>query len=104
MGVDGQTGVAILAAFAAREVFVSTLATLREVTDEEAGDSFTLPQAISLLFFFMITLQCFSTVAVQAQESGRWSMALLQLGIFNTVGYLGAIFLYQVTQSLESDN
>jgi ferrous iron transport protein B len=103
MGLDGETGVAILAAFVAREVFVSTLAMVRSVEESDQvalSEVFNISQALSLMFFFMVALQCLSTVALQAKESGSWRMALSQLVIFNSIAYLGAIFIYQISQSL----
>jgi ferrous iron transport protein B len=103
MGLDGETGVAILAAFVAREVFVSTLAMVRSVEESDQvalSEVFNMSQALSLMFFFMVALQCLSTVALQAKESGSWRMALSQLVIFNSIAYLGAIFIYQISQSL----
>ena len=103
MGLDGETGVAILAAFAAREVFVSTLAmvrTLEESDDPALADIFGPPAALGLMFFFMVALQCLSTVALQAKESGSWKMALTQLAVFNLVAYAGAIVIYQTATFL----
>jgi len=103
MGLDGETGIAILAAFAAREVFVSTLAMIKSLEESDQValcKVFNIPQALSLMFFFTVALQCLSTVALQAKESGSWKMALAQLGVFNLVAYLGAVLIYQIAHSL----
>ncbi len=114
MGGDWRTGVGLISAFAAREVFVSSLAVLMQVsTDNEATlkDSliekmqaakapdgyplFTLASALGLIIFFALALQCLSTVAVSAKESGGWSFALMQLVVFNVVGYVVAVSVVQ---------
>jgi len=103
MGLDGQSGVAVLSAFAAREVFVSTLAMVRSVeeSDEHAlSEVFGIPASLGLMFFFMVALQCLSTVALQAKESGSWKMAITQLAVFNSVAYLGAVTIYQIANYL----
>lgn len=109
MGGDWRTGVGILAAFAAREVFVSTLATLfgmeeeggafletlKGATRKDGQLLFSVPSIWALVIFFIIALQCLSTVAVQASETRSWSFALLQLGVFNLAAYILAILVYQ---------
>ena len=114
MGGDWRTGVGLISAFAAREVFVSSLAVVMQVaSDDEATlqssliekmqaakapngyPLFTLASAIGLIVFFMIALQCLSTVAVSARESSGWSFAIAQLVIFNAVAYVLAVGLVQ---------
>lgn len=114
MGGDWRTGVGLISAFAAREVFVSSLAVVMQVaSDNEATlqDSliekmqaakaptgyplFTLASALGLIVFFMIALQCLTTTAVAAKESGGWRFALTQLAIFNVVAYILAVALVQ---------
>lgn len=113
MGGDGRVGIAILAAFAAREVFVSTLAMIFEIESEElnaplleklqgatqvsTGEPlFSIPSVWALVIFFIIALQCLTTVATQAQEVNSWKFALTQLMVFNSVAYVLAICTYQV--------
>lgn len=115
MGVDWRVGFGLLSAFAAREVFVSSLALVFNVTTEgedetirgalfermqEARTSdgmpiFTLPSVIGLILFFMIALQCSSTVAVAGRESGSWRFAMMQLVILNLVGYVVSVGVVQ---------
>lgn len=114
MGGDWRTGVGLISAFAAREVFVSSLAVVMQVaSDDEATlkDSliekmqaakapngyplFTLASALGLIVFFMIALQCLSTVAIAVKEGGGWRFALTQLIIFNGVAYVIAVSLVQ---------
>lgn len=111
MGLDWRGGVGLIAAFAAREVFVSTLAVLYK-SDEEAGDAGLIEKLQSaqrsdgsliytpsvmwgLIFFFMIALQCLSTVGVMVKESQSWKLATLQLVVYNGVAYALAVLIVQ---------
>lgn len=114
MGVDWRVGVGLLSAFAAREVFVSSMAIVFNVTDKNENSQqesmlktmseavnikgekiFTLSSVMGLIVFFMIALQCMSTFAIQVRESGSMKMALTQLILFNVVAYLLAVTLVQ---------
>lgn len=120
MGADWRVGLGILSSFAAREVFVSTLASVFSVTENKSTDMhksllktmqtarfvnadgshskliFTLPSVLALLVFFMIALQCMATVGVAKNEFGNWKMALIQLLSFNAVAYVCAVIVYQI--------
>jgi ferrous iron transport protein B len=119
MGVDWRVGVGLMAAFAAREVFVSSLAvmfntanddesaqeqgllaTMREATNSKGQKIFTLSSVAGLLIFFIIALQCMSTVAVQARESGSIRFAVVQLVAFNIVAYVLAVVVVQGLRSI----
>jgi len=114
MGADWRIGVGLISAFAAREVFVASLAlifNLTEVANEGLQDSliatmktathpdgsplFTTSTVIGLLVFFMIALQCLSTVAVSGKESGSWKFSMIQLTVFTTVAWLVSVFVVQ---------
>jgi ferrous iron transport protein B len=154
MGGDWRTGVGLISAFAAREVFVSSLAVVFQVGDTQVGDTqvgspqagvpdanraaaagagaadaeaatadvparsketlqksllekmqsargpdgralFTLSSVLGLIVFFMIALQCLSTVTMAQRESGSWRFALGQLIVFNGVAYGLAIAIVQ---------
>ena len=113
MGGDWRTGVGLMSAFAARETFVSSLALVFQVTsDDEATlkDSllqkmqdakaptgfplFTLASSLGLILFFMIALQCLSTVSIAAREE-NWNFALMQLVVYNVVAYVLSVGLVQ---------
>lgn len=116
MGADWRVGVGVVSAFAAREVFVSSLAIVFNITAEDEADQesgllnemgravnastgqpvFTVASVSALLVFFMIALQCMSTVAVAFKEMKSVRFALVQLVSFNLVGYLLAVLVYQV--------
>lgn len=115
MGVDWRAGIGMLTAFAAREVFVSTLAVMYNIsedTDEETMQTtllskmqeatfesgeriFTPATVIGLLIFFMIALQCMTTVATAAKESGSWKFAIIQLVALNLAAYGLAVLAVQ---------
>ncbi|HRK09096.1 MAG TPA: ferrous iron transporter B [Pseudobdellovibrionaceae bacterium] len=117
MGGDWRTGLGLMTAFAAREVFVSSLAVIFAgsedlSTDEAEGMSqllgklrdaksdsgealFTLSSIIGLILFFMIALQCLSTFSVSWRESGSLKFALLQLICFNLVAYVVSVAAVQ---------
>ena len=115
MGVDWRVGVGLISAFAAREVFVSTMAItmsvanpdevsqqqslLKEMTTaKRASDGaliFTTASVWGLILFFMIALQCMSTFAVAQREMGSWSFAFTQLVVFNLFAYGVAVAVVQ---------
>lgn len=115
MGLDWRGGIGLLAAFAAREVFVSTLAVVYNVADadSEAGllnamsqaklsdgtPVFTVASSVGLILFFMVALQCLSTVGMMIRESNSYQVALIQLVAFNLFAYVLAV---AAVQSLKS--
>jgi ferrous iron transport protein B len=108
IGMDWRVGVSLIAAFAAREVFISSLALIFKVTDDndetmqqsmiesmrkaEVGNTgqklFTTATITGLIVFFVFALQCLSTVAVSRKETGGWRIPVLQLIIFTAGAYL----------------
>lgn len=114
MGGDWRVGLSLIAAFAAREVFVAALALIFNVTDPDeesmqnslltsmkaaTGPSgqplFTPASVLGLIVFFMIALQCLSTVAVARKESGSWKFATLQVVLFTAAAYVIAVAVVQ---------
>lgn len=107
IGMDWRVGVSLIAAFAAREVFVSSLALIFKVTDgnentlqesmlrsmrdAEVGNTgqklFTTATITGLIIFFVFALQCLSTVAVSKKETGGWRIPVLQVIIFTSLAY-----------------
>jgi ferrous iron transport protein B len=107
VGMDWRVGVSLIAAFAAREVFVSSLALIFKVTEDddsfqesmissmrqaelkETGEKlFTTSTIAGLIVFFVFALQCLSTVAVAKKETGSWRIPILQLVIFTLTAYI----------------
>ena len=106
IGMDWRVGVSLIAAFTAREVFVSSLALIFKVTGEgdtiqssmvramedakieDTGQKLFTPATIAgLIIFFLFALQCLSTVAVSRKETGSWRIPILQLVIFTSLAY-----------------
>lgn len=107
MGMDWRIGVSLVATFAAREVFVSSLALIFKVTDddetnhnslltamEEAKSDdtgqklFTTSTTIGLVIFFVFAMQCLSTVAISKKETGGWKIPILQIVVFTSLAYV----------------
>jgi ferrous iron transport protein B len=119
LGYDWQLTVGVLSSFAAREVFVSTMAVVTAAGDQDAAESetgleriatatrddgvtpvFTAPTSWSLLVFYVLAMQCLPTLAVTARESGDWRWAALQLGYMTVLAYAGAFIAYAITGGL----
>ncbi|HSP82679.1 MAG TPA: nucleoside recognition domain-containing protein, partial [Gillisia sp.] len=112
LGYDWKIGIAIVSSFAAREVFVGTLATIYSVgSDEEetiknrmagetnpvlGGPLFTFASGISLLLFYAFAMQCMSTLAVVKKETNTWKWPILQLVIMSGFAYVVALIAFQV--------
>ncbi len=112
LGYDWKIGIALLSSFAAREIFVGTLATIYSIGSEEEGSVInrlqsevkpgtTLPRfdiatCLSLLLFYAFALQCMSTVAIVRRETGSWKWPLIQFGAMLLVAYFSALIAYQV--------
>lgn len=102
LGFDWKIGIAIIASFAAREVFVGTMSTIYSVEGGEANEKglkaikFSYPTAFSLLIFYVFALQCMSTVAIVKQETGKWSIAGLQFLVFTGIAYLASFLTYSL--------
>ena len=116
MGFDGRTGTAILTSFAAREVFVGSMAQLFQVeeTDDEEGTRtsirerlaaetwadgtpmFGIPAVLALLIFYIYALQCLPTSAVVAREAGSWKWAIGQFVFMTLFAAAAALIVYQV--------
>jgi ferrous iron transport protein B len=111
LGFDWKIGIALITSFAAREVFVGTMATLYSV--EEDDDSslrekmaaakhsngskvYTLPAAFSLLLFYMLAMQCMSTLAVVKRETKSWKWPLVQLVYMTALAYGMSWLIYQL--------
>ncbi len=112
LGYDWKIGIALISSFAAREVFVGTLATIYSVDSENedtiknrmraeihpvTGEKvFNLASGISLLLFYAFALQCMSTLAIVKRELNSWKWPLLQLGIMSAIAYVIAMAAYQI--------
>ena len=114
MGADWRVGIGLVSAFAAREVFVSSMAVVFHIADQDeesmqgsllqkmseakndAGEKlFTISSVMGLIVFFMIALQCVATVGLARREFGSWRIAIAQLFLFNLFAYILAVSLVQ---------
>lgn len=112
MGYDWKIGIALLASFAAREVFVGTMATIyaQEETEdnaslrqtmlaakrEDGSPIYDLATGLSLMVFYAYAMQCMATVATVKREGGGWKMALTQLLMMTGLAYFAATLVYQL--------
>ncbi len=112
LGYDWKIGIALISSFAAREVFVGTLATIYSVGNDDvetikkrmAGEVnpvlgtplFNLASGISLLLFYAFAMQCMSTLAIVKRETNSWRWPMWQLISMTAVAYIVALTAYQV--------
>jgi len=117
LGYDWKTGIAIISSFAAREVFVGTMATLfrgredkpetirdvmkQKVNPETGKPLYGLPYALSLMIFYAYALQCMSTIAVMKRETGGWKWPLLQFATYLVLAWLSAWLVFNLTAALQ---
>ena len=114
LGYDWKIGIALLASFAAREVFVGTMATIysisgdfedvptvkerliKEKNPETGGVMFTPAVCYSLLIFYVFAMMCMSTIAVVQRETHGWKWPMIQLAYLMVLAYVSAFVVYQV--------
>ncbi len=114
LGFDWKIGIALITSFAAREVFVGTMATIYSV---EADDSnlasvrdkmlsaenpetglpvFTVAVAFSLMVFYAFAMQCISTIAIVYRETKSWTWPAIQFAYMTTLAYIASLIVYQL--------
>jgi ferrous iron transport protein B len=114
LGYDWKIGIALITSFAAREVFVGTMATLYSVggdVDEEnptlrnkmsaavrsdGSKVYTLATGVSLMIFYVLAMQCMSTLAVVKRETGSWKWPVIQFAMMTGIAYLLSFVAYQI--------
>jgi len=113
LGFDWKIGIALITSFAAREVFVSTMATIYGAADQENKTGivasmrrdinpstgkpvYTAATAISLLLFYVFAMQCMSTLAVVQRETGSWKIPLYQFLYMTGIAYVASFAAYQL--------
>lgn len=114
LGYDWKIGIAVVTSFAAREVFVGTLATIYNVgshSEEEltiknrmeaevnpvTGEKvFNFATGISLLLFYSFAMQCISTLAITKKETNSWKWPMIQLGFMTVFAYVTSLIAYQL--------
>ena len=113
LGFDWKIGIALITSFAAREVFVATMATiysigssddevtihdrLAEAKNPDTGTKvYTAATAASLLVFYVFALQCMSTLAVVRRETGGWKWPIVQFTFMGILAYLGSFVAFHI--------
>lgn len=118
LGYDWKIGIALITSFAAREVFVGTMATIYSVgtadedvmsirdrmqaqTEEGSEEPlYDLPFGLSLLVFYAFAMQCVSTLAVVKAETGSWKWPIIQFVMMTGLAYICSLAVYQLTNLL----
>lgn len=112
LGFDWKIGIAIVTSFAAREVFVGTMATLYSVGDDQnegplkekmraavrpdGTPVYTLATGVSLMLFYVFAMQCMSTLAIVKRETQTWKWPIIQLLYMTGLAYLMSLLAYQL--------
>ncbi|MFQ6614734.1 MAG: ferrous iron transport protein B, partial [Fidelibacterota bacterium] len=113
LGFDWKIGVGLVTSFAAREVLVSTLATIYNVADEQdevldlktalredrdpltGRPRYSILSALSLMVFFVFAAQCMATFAIVRHETNSWKWPLFMVTYLTTLAYVASLVLYQ---------
>ena len=113
LGFDWKIGIALITSFAAREVFVGTMATIysigsskddsstisEKMANEKRADGtpvYNTATALSLLIFYVFAMQCMSTLAVTKRETKSWKWAFIQFLFMSVLAYLSSFLVYQL--------
>ena len=113
LGFDWKIGIALISSFAAREVFVGTMATIYSIGSTENESTihdrmakeldpvtgmpvYSFATSLSLLLFYVFAMQCMSTLAVVARETKGWKWPLIQFTFMTALAYLSSLIVYQV--------
>jgi ferrous iron transport protein B len=111
LGYDWKIGIALITSFAAREVFVGTMATLYSVEEtdntslrqkmqaakrSDGSKVYTLPAALSLMVFYVLAMQCMSTLAVVKRETRSWKWPVFQFIYMTGLAYLFSFLVYHI--------
>lgn len=114
LGYDWKIGIALVSSFAAREVFVGTLATIYSVGNDDEDNTtikqrmaaeinpetglqrFNFPVGMSLLVFYAFAMQCMSTLAIVKRETNSWKWPLIQLFGMGVLAYVSAFITYTI--------
>jgi ferrous iron transport protein B len=114
LGFDWKIGIALLSSFAAREVFVGTMATIYSIGSASEDDSKSISErmkselrpdgtpmystatALSLLIFYVFAMQCMSTLAVVKRETKSWKWPIIQFIFMGAMAYLGSLLVFNL--------
>ena len=111
LGYDWKIGIALITSFAAREVFVGTMATLYSVEEDDntslreklnaavwpdGRKVYTLAAALSLMIFYVLAMQCMSTLAIVKRETGTWKWPVVQFFMMTGLAYALSWITYTI--------
>jgi ferrous iron transport protein B len=112
LGYDWKIGIALITSFAAREVFVGTMATIYSVEEDDdntplrkkmqsavrpdGSKVYTLATGVSLLIFYVLAMQCMSTLAVAKRETKTWKWPIVMLLYMTGLAYVMSLIAYQL--------
>jgi ferrous iron transport protein B len=113
LGYDWKMGISLITSFAAREVFVGSLATIYAVHQDDENATplierlraektisgkpvYTIASGVSLMVFYAFAMQCMATLAVVKRETKTWKWPLIQLVYMGVLAYLGAFITFQL--------
>jgi ferrous iron transport protein B len=115
LGFNWKIGIGLISSMFQREVFVSTMGTIYNIQDTEGEETsslvqkmredvdpatgrptWTLPVALALLVYYVLAMQCLSTVAIMRRETNGWKWPALQFATMSGLAYVAALVVYQV--------
>lgn len=114
LGFDWKIGIALITSFAAREVFVGTMATLYSISEDDRDSDkklrekmrdargengkpvYNLASGLSLMIFYVLAMQCMSTLAVVKRETRSWKWPVIQFAYMTALAYLMSLLVYQL--------
>lgn len=114
LGYDWKIGIALITSFAAREVFVGTMATIYSVGEDadeynpslrekmyaatwpDGSKIYTLAAGVSLMVFYVFAMQCMSTLAVVKRETRSWKWPMIQLAYMTLLAYVMSFLAYNL--------
>jgi ferrous iron transport protein B len=113
LGYDWKIGISLITSFAAREVFVGSLATIYAVNSDDGGNVrlidrmrsekrkdgkpvYSLASGVSLMVFYVYAMQCMATLAVVKRETKSWKWPIIQIGFMGALAYFGALITFNL--------
>jgi ferrous iron transport protein B len=120
LGFDWRIGISLITSFAAREVFVSSMGTIFNVSDADGGDGnvtlqnklreakdpatgkpmFTPLLAIAIMVYYVLAMQCISTIAVVRRETNSWKWPIFQIAYMTVLAYVVTLIVFQGGKAL----
>ncbi|WP_185854723.1 ferrous iron transport protein B [Blattabacterium cuenoti] len=115
LGYDWKIGIGLISSFIAREVFVSTMASVysieknenfflkekmkKEIFSETGKPVYNFATGFSLLFFYAFSMQCLSTLSIVKKETKSWKWPIIQFFFMTTFAYISSFFIYQILKT-----